>query len=238
MVPRLFVVLVLVAIPAFSQSHYEVASIRPSRSDAGPQDGRASIRGDRLDLVAYTVGDILDMLNSWQLNRVTGGPGWMRIDRYDIHAKAESEILPKERESAIMVLLKERFQLAAHRETREITSMVLLAPKRPAGLKVAAEGETFSIRFGERGDPTFTAVPMSSVTNYLAQMWHVPVIDQTDLKGTFDFSLEPSTVDPRPGEIWGDRIRDAVIAFGFRVEMRKVPVEITIVDRCERPSEN
>lgn len=238
MIPRLFALLTLAALPVVSQVRFEVASIRPSRPDARVQDARASIRGDRLDLAAETVGDILDMLNGWQLNRVTGSPGWIRTDRYDIHAKADSEIPPEDRESAIMALLKERFQLAAHRETRKITSMVLLAPKRPAGLKPATEGETSSIRFGEHNDPTFTAVPMSSVTNYLAQMWHAPVVDQTGLKGTFDFSLEPSAVDPQPGGEWGDRIRGALLAFGFKVEMRKVPVEITVVDRCERPSEN
>jgi uncharacterized protein (TIGR03435 family) len=238
MVARLFVLVVLAALPAFSQGHYEIASIRPSRSGAGPQDGRSSIRGDRFDAVAYTVGDILDMLNGWQLDRVTGGPAWMRIDRYDIHAKADAEIPPEDRESAIMALLKERFQLAAHRETREITSMVLRAPKRPAGLKPATEGETYSIRFGERNDPTFTAVPMSAVTNYLAQMWHAPVVDQTGLEGIFDFSLEPSVVDPQPGQTWSDRVREAVLAFGFKVEMKKVSVEITVVDRCERPTGN
>jgi hypothetical protein len=29
-----------------------------------------------------------------------------------------------------------------------------------------------------------------------------------------------------------------VIAAGFKVEERKAPIEITVVDRCERPSEN
>lgn len=235
MIFRVLTLLVIAALPAVSQIRFEVASIRPS---AGPQDGRASIRGDRFDVVAYTVGDLLDMLNGWQLDRVTGGPGWMRTDRYDIHAKAGSEIPPEDRESAIMALLKERFQLASHRETREIASMVLLAPKRPAGLKTAAEGETSSIRFGAHNDPIFTAVPMSAVTNYLAQMWHAPVVDRTGLNGAFDFSLEPSAVDPQPGEVWGDRVRAALLAFGFKVETRKVPVEITVVDRCERPTEN
>ena len=36
----------------------------------------------------------------------------------------------------------------------------------------------------------------------------------------------------------GDRIREAVLAVGFKVEYRKVPTEVTVVDHCERPSEN
>jgi uncharacterized protein (TIGR03435 family) len=69
-------------------------------------------------------------------------------------------------------------------------------------------------------------------------MWHSPVVDQIGLEGTFDFSLNPSVVGPQPGENWGDRVREAVLAVGFKVEERKVPTEVTVVDRCERPSQN
>ncbi len=82
---------------------------------------------------------------------------------------------------------------------------------------------------------TFRAVPMTAFTNYLSQMWQSRVIDQTGLEGAFDFSLSPST-DAR--ESWGDRIREAVLAVGFKVEYRKVPTEVSVIDRCERPSEN
>jgi uncharacterized protein (TIGR03435 family) len=116
--------------------------------------------------------------------------------------------------------------------------MVLTAPKRPEGLKAAADGETPSIRYGAHGDPIFVAVSMSTVTNYLSNMWHSPVVDQTGFAGTFDFSLAPSAVYPAPGAAWGDLVREAVLAFGFKVETRKVPMQVTVVDRCERPSEN
>ena len=223
---------------AIAQVRFEVASIHPSRPGATAQNGGVSLGVDRFDAEAATVGDILDMLNDWQLERVVGGPGWMRTDRYDIHAKADAPIPLKERKEAVLVLLAERFKLAVHRETRDISAMVLTAPTRPAGLKPAADGETYSMRFNANGDPTFVAVPMSQVTNYLSQMWHSPVVDQTGLAGTFDFSLAPSAITPMRGETWGDLVRGAVLAFGFKVETKKVPTEITVVDRCERPTEN
>jgi uncharacterized protein (TIGR03435 family) len=154
---RLFALLAVAALPAVSQVRFEVASIRLSRSDAGPRDARKNFHGDRFDAEASTVGDILDMLNEYQLFRVIGGPGWMRTDRYDVHAKAGAEIPPKERKAAIMSLLAERFQLVSHYETREIPTMVLLAPKKPAGLKPAADGESSSLRFGQRCFYSLTA---------------------------------------------------------------------------------
>lgn len=223
---------------ATAQVRFEVASIRPSRPGATARDGRFLWGADRFDAQAATVDDILQMLNDWQLYRVVGGPDWIRTDRYDVHAKADAPIPQEERKGAILALLAERFGLSIHRETRDIPTMVLMAPKRPAELKPAADGEISSIRYGAHGDPVFVAMPMSGITNYLSQMWHSPVVDQTGLAGAYDFSLAPSAVTPAPGEGWGDLVREALLAFGFKVEAKKVPMEVTVVDRCERPSEN
>jgi len=240
MIPRLLAIIALGALAgpsaAIAQVHFEVASIHPSRPGVRP--GGTVFRADRFDAEASTVGDILDMLNGWQLYRVVGGPAWMTTDRFEIHAKASAPVPPEERRDAIMALLAERFNLSVHRENRDIPARVLLAPKKPAGLKPAGAGETYSVRYNDRHEPTFTAESMAAFTNYLSQMWHSPVVDQTRLEGTFDFSLKPSAVDPQPGENWGDRVREAVIAVGFKVEERKMPTEVTVVDRCERPSEN
>ena len=104
MIPRFLAIIALAApallSPAIAQIRFEVASIRPSRPGAGPQDGQSSFGGNlmgkapsnRFDAEASTVGDILDMLNGWQLFHVVGGPAWMRTDRYDIHAKAGAPI--------------------------------------------------------------------------------------------------------------------------------------------------
>lgn len=229
------------AVSQNAPARFEVASIRPSQPGATAQQARFSPSfgvTDRFDAVAVTVGDILDMLNGWQLGRVLGGPAWMRTDRYDIHAKADTPISSEERKIAVEALLAERFKLVAHQETRDIPAAVLLAPKRPAGLKPAAGRETPSMHVDAHGDPVFVAMPMSTVTNYLAQMWHLPVVDQTGLTGTFNFSLAPSAIERVRGQTWGDLVREAMLDFGFKVEMRKVPLQVTVVDRCERPSDN
>jgi uncharacterized protein (TIGR03435 family) len=224
--------------PAIAQTRFEVASIHPSRPGAGPRDGRFMFHGDSFDAEAATVGDILDMLNGWQLHRVVGGPPWMTADRYDIHAKANVAIPKEEQHDALMALLADRFQLSVHRETRDIPAMVLLAPKKPAGVKPATAGESYSVPYFARDVLTFTAVPMSGLTNYLSNVWQSPVIDQTGLQGTFDFTLNPSAAAMTPGESWGDRIHEALLAVGFKIEYRKMPTEVIVVDHCERPSEN
>jgi uncharacterized protein (TIGR03435 family) len=176
--------------PEIAQVRFEVASIHPIRP-GGSKYGRTVFRGDRFDAHSATVGELLDMLNGWQLYRVAGGPAWMTTDRFEIHAKAGAPVPPEEQGEAIMALLAERFNLSVHREIRDVPAMVLLTPKKPAGVKPAAAGEVYSMCYNDRNDPTFTAEPMSAFTNYLSEMWHSPVVDQTGLEGTFRFLSQP-----------------------------------------------
>jgi uncharacterized protein (TIGR03435 family) len=240
---------------ASAQVRYEVASIHPSRPEMGPNDGRISFGPDtyfagktpsnRFDAEASTVSNILLMLNDWQPFRVVGGPQWMRTDRYDIHAKADAAIPPEKQRDAVLALLAERFKLSVHRETRDTPTFVLLASKKPGGLKPASAGEEEGEHYNG-AEITYTAVPMSHFTNRLSFLLQSPVIDKTELEGAFDFSINLSAVAPQPvgktetdrRAAVQDRIREALTAVGLKVEERKMPIEVTVVDQCERPSEN
>lgn len=202
------------------------------------RDARHNLSGDRFEAKGMTVGDILDMLGGYQLFRVVGGPAWMRTDRYDIEAKADQALTGADQNAAVMALLAERFRLESHKETRDLTGFVLRIPKVPAGLKRAGDKEIYSVANDARHDIVFTGYPMASFTNYLSQMLKGPLVDETDLAGGYDFSLPLSQVSVQPGQSLADRVREAAEAFGFRIEEKKIPLEVTVIDRCERPSEN
>jgi uncharacterized protein (TIGR03435 family) len=173
--------LTVAAAPAWAQARFEVASIKPSAPGATVQNGRVDIHGNRLDVTAYTVRDILDWLNGFQLFRVVGGPAWMTTDRYDIVTKADKPISQPELKSAVMALLAERFQLQSHSETRAVPGFTIHAPKAGT-LKPATSDDKNSIRT-VNGDVVFTASPIKALTNYLSQMWTGPVEDATQLEG-------------------------------------------------------
>jgi uncharacterized protein (TIGR03435 family) len=184
------------------------------------------------------VGDILDMLKGFQLFRVVGGPPWMKTDRFDIAAKADRELKGEDREPALMALLAERFLLQTHKETRELPGFVLQAPKDAKTVTEAKSGERYSLRPNDQGDPTFVSVSMPGLANYLSQMLRAPVVDETGLTGGYDFVLPTSQVQPVAGMNYGDRVREAAEQVGFRLTDRKIRLEVTVVDRCERPSGN
>jgi uncharacterized protein (TIGR03435 family) len=67
-----------------------------------------------------------------------------------------------------------------------------------------------------------------------------PVIDQTGLKGRYDFTLEWTPDNVPPGDATAPSLFTAVQEqLGLKLESRKAPVEIIIVDSAEKnPTEN
>jgi uncharacterized protein (TIGR03435 family) len=68
----------------------------------------------------------------------------------------------------------------------------------------------------------------------------VPVIDQTGIRGNYDFRLrfDPSDLS---GEVTDSALGSAFSAvhgIGLKLEAKKIPVEVLVIDSAERPSEN
>ncbi|MGO9256995.1 MAG: TIGR03435 family protein [Bryobacteraceae bacterium] len=60
---------------------------------------------------------------------ISGGPGWIDSDRYDIEAKAEGDLQGDAALLLLRTILEDRFQLKVHRETREGLIYVLTVAK-------------------------------------------------------------------------------------------------------------
>jgi uncharacterized protein (TIGR03435 family) len=60
---------------------------------------------------------------------ISGGPGWITSDHYDIEAKVEGELTGDAALMLLKTLLEDRFQLKVHRETREGPVYVLTVNK-------------------------------------------------------------------------------------------------------------
>lgn len=128
----------------------------------------------------------------------------------------------------------------------------------PGGKVVDGEAPVKSgsmIRMG-RGQLNAQMTTVSAIAGMLAQQLGRPVIDKTDLKGNFDFSLQwtpdetqrgpgfggmerPATDSPLPGDTSGPSIFTAVQEqLGLRLEATKGPVEILVIDHIEKASGN
>ena len=214
----------LLALGLFGQSStppltFEVASVKPSATD----DRRTMIQiqpGGGL----RTGGTSLKMLLTFAYDvrefQITGGPGWINTDRFDIVAKAERsagaenppddprKMTEQQRKTVgdqmrerLRALLAERFQLTLHRETKEQSVYALVVAKGGPKLQQAQAMEGTGprgpmMRMG-RGELSGQGVELEMLTRTLSSQLGRTVIDRTGLKGNFDFKL---TWTPDPGQ--------------------------------------
>ncbi|HLK22879.1 MAG TPA: M56 family metallopeptidase [Bryobacteraceae bacterium] len=183
-----------------------------------------------------------------------GGPDDMR-NMTDEQMKTNAE---KMRER-VRALLADRFQLTIHRETKESQIYALVLDKNGSKLKpseVQEGGQRNRMMRMGRGDLNAEGVGLAMLTNALSNVLGRPVLDHTGLTGNFDFKLQwtpdpgqfggvppgppPPGVDaPPPPDPNGPSLFTAVQEqLGLRLESQKGPVDLIVIDKVEKPSEN
>jgi len=82
---------------------------------------------------------------------------------------------------------------------------------------------------------------MQDLAKALSRELGRPVRDQTGLNAAFDFKLKwtPDFAAPESGRLDAPSLFTALQQqLGLRLESRKGPVEIIVIDRASKPSEN
>ncbi len=216
-------------------SSFEIASVKPVNPPAGPHVVSLIINHGRLNIEAAELRQIVGLAYGIQRVRVLGGPGWADSDQFDIAAKAESaEATRDEIRGMLQALLAERFKLVVHRETKEIPAYSLVLAKSGSKLKVAAPDRKSGLAdtVGPNGErqTVVEASPLRILVNMLANTLGSPVVDKTGLDGIYDYTFEWPDA--------GSSLFASVDQLGLKLEAKKVPVEVLVMERAEQPSAN
>ena len=201
---------------------FEAASVKPNKSG----DGRIALffqPGGRFVATGVTlrmlVGAAYGTPQPLPDFRLVGGPGWIGSDRFDIVAKAEGDPQPGPQGPPpqmflmLRTLLKERFQLVVHNESRELPIYALVTARSdkklgpqmtPAAVDCAAlrgaRGSTppgpppligrppCGIRMGP-GNMAGGSVSMNQLTTVLSRIVNRTVVDRTGISENFDVDL-------------------------------------------------
>lgn len=195
------------ALPAF-----EVASIRPNTSGNAQGQGLAGPQpGGRFVAVGATLRALVS--GAYDGMQIVTGPSWMDSSRFDINARASSEVAPDEMRRMLRSLLVDRFKLVAHTETRELPVYVLstarsdrkLGPKlRESDATCTKDARSF-VPTGPGGPPACGDFRMGARSLIARGMFMPvfaqvmrgrvgrPVMDRTGLTGAYDLELEWSS---------------------------------------------
>lgn len=249
----LVLALVLTPVVASGQStpRFELADVHMSvmtpvmvGSPAGggvPRDGVYRIwRASMVDLIRMAYGVDAD--------KITGGPHWLELDRFDIVARVPPGTNRETARPMLQTLLAERFGLVLKHDAREFPVYALVRGDRDLRLRDAAAGTPSRCQQsmqspGGGGRPIVTHACQSTSMAALAQrvstaLGGKPVTDVTGIAGLQDFDVAlPLPVAGAP-DVQG--VSDGVErSTGLKLEQRSVVLPVAGVERVDRtPSPN
>lgn len=254
---RVLAGLILTAGLACGQSGFDVVSIKPSDPLAmnmhigiGPS-GSFEAGGVNLMSLITQAYDVRGF-------QIVGGTGWMNDDKYTIITKddakgpngaelsAMNDVQRQQAQDRLMgkvrLMLADRFQLKIHRETKEMPVYELTVAK--GGVKMQAAPDDGNNDVGLNSSRTNEAktgvtakrLPMEVLTRFLSNQVGRTVVDRTGLTAHYNFKLVYSA---DMGDTTGPSIFTALQEqLGLKLESAKGPVEVVVIDRAEKPSEN
>ena len=204
-------------------------------------------RLDEIIMLAYDVGV-----------RQISGPRWLTdpttdpsaVARFEIQAKVPSDARKEDIPLMLQKLLEERFKLQVHREPQATQVYALEVAKgghkmqtssesRPAGCaRVIATSETT----GAAADcVNVTMAQLAQQMQSLAPAYFRdgPIVDRTELTGTFDVHLEWLLLSQIEAGLSGPTMYTAVEKLGLKLEKKRDSANMLVIDHCERtPTEN
>lgn len=253
----LAVALIAAPLGVADQPKFEVSSVK--RADRCKLNRSADLA--TVNYEGYYLRFVLMEAFNLKMDQITG-PAWLDEDCFDISAKLPEGATKEQIPTMLQALLADRFQLAFHTEHPMRTGYALLVDKGGPKFKEtdpSPNARPFSGRAGatmfvfrsESGKDGFKgSMKMESLAKFLSNKLHQPVTNETGLEAKYDIDLwwtpdppasaaapsdstEPASA---PGPSVFTAIRDSL---GLKLEPRKEPVEILVIDRIDRtPTRN
>lgn len=232
---------------------FEVATVKPSDPNR-PGRRLFSIRGTEVTAVYTTVSDLIVFAYGVHVGQISGAPAWVESDKFDITGKPEGggQPNPNQFKTMLQKLLADRFQLTLHRDKKQLTVYALTVGKERTKLTRSDVASPIPNLIFRAGNWPVQNATMEEFAGVMQAHLDRPVLDQTGLKGRFDFQLQWTPDEtpfassggpgeqPKPERV--DSLPDLFTAIqqqlGLKLESTKAQVDVLVIDRVEKPSEN
>ena len=234
---------------------FEVAAIRPVDSDR-KSSRYITMRGsDTFVEKSYTLKLLIAAAYELNPREISGGPGWVGSDHFDIQARTPGTVRPTHEEQMRMLrrLLTDRFKLSYHREQRVFSIYELETDKGGPKLKPSTAAADAPPALISTVYPQHILLPARNAT--MAEFVSIlqraildrPVVDKTGLQGRYDFDLQwapeetqfggevPATPQDASSPPFFTAVREQL---GLRMVATRGPAEALVIDRVQRPSPN
>jgi uncharacterized protein (TIGR03435 family) len=229
-------------------AQFDVASIRPAAPSQRQIFFNITPAGG-INVRNFPLRNLIEIAYGVRASQISGAPEWINNTSYDIVATVDKSApnrefkdMPdadrKSIESQVTqrtrALLEDRFQLKIRRETHERPILALTVAKNGPKLKPApADDKRPPNLRGGRNSFDAQRIPLALFANALSRNLSQTVVDQTGLSGNFDFKLQWDPGDEGPSIYTALQEQ-----LGLRLESKKGPVEIIVIESVSKPTEN
>jgi uncharacterized protein (TIGR03435 family) len=227
---------------------WEVATVKAS-DPSGMGRQHIHLQGRHVLLADTTVEEFLLLGYGVQKSQLVGEPEWVKTTRWNVDGVSNMDSQPswKQLQGMIQKILAERFGLQLHHEQRELPVFALTVAK--GGPKMIANtsdpnGWLQQQNGGTDGRHVESLKNTSMADLALILQFHVdrPVVDQTGLKGRYDFKLQwtvddgdAQTAEPDAPPGLFTAIQEQI---GLKLERVKAPTDALVIDKVEKPGAN
>lgn len=246
---------------------FEVASVKLAADPPGPQLAMAMARNagmmpptiaradsGRVRMKNMTLRLLIAAAYRLRADRVTG-PSWMDDNFFDVEATMPAGADKDQAHEMLQALLVERFGLAFHRETKELSGYALgvgkngpklqeAAPPAPVDESLTPEERSRKMmaqlqermrtngpRIAGGSRYNFNSTTTSQLADRLTGIVGSPVSDETALTGKYavEIVIHPATDDLPEQTIFSELER-----MGLKLTPRKIQAEFLIVDKVSK----
>ena len=245
-----------------ARPRFEVASVKRTSSTI-PMTAPIprAFPGGRFRADFTTVDGLLWFAYGVRQDFVFGGPDWVRRDTFEISAAAATDAPADQIKLMVQSLLEDRFKLVTHVEKREMRFLALV-PAKPNGalgpnLARIEECSAAVVTRLRRDFPDKYPAPgagmigscssrgLGDLATILTTGGEM-VVDTTGFKDSFYYTLRSQFVPfsaalsrPAPGDPNLPAVSTALEEqLGLKLEPRRAPLDVLVIDSIQEPTEN
>jgi len=245
---------------AQQQLQYDVATVKlspPVPLGTPLPINLGSVNNGTATLTNVTLSEWLQFAYGLVSETQIAGPDWIksRDVRFDIVAKTGPSVSWDDAKLMMQNLLTERLKLSIHHEAREMPFLALVVAKNGPKLSPAKLGTPpAQVPAQIPGRLLHPQMPMPLLASLLSRFERQLVMDMTGLNGPFSVDLQwtpdrlrnLASPDGAAPLVNGQSVSDGPSLptalqeqLGLRLESRKGPVDVLVVDRAEKvPTDN
>ncbi len=230
----------------------EVATIKPTQP--GNDQMTFQTHGGTLVIKNLTLRFMMSFAYDLPARQITGEPGWMDTDKWDVEAKADApgELNVSQLKLMMQKLFAERFALQVHEEKRKMEAYVLIVSNdRPKMTKTADASSPTNVLMYPQGVIIAKSATIADLAQWLRSIFGQPVMDKTGLEGRWDFTMKWTPDETQFADVPESARRPADDAnpppplftaiqeqLGLKLETQKADVPVLVVDHVDHPSPN